>query len=304
MKVTIEEAVEAEGLHAERGQRAAHDDRPPQDHVVGMGRRLGGAEGARQIAHEAAGEGVPRSRRVEDLLEGIGGRGERALVAEHQHAVLPLLDDERARAQGADGAGGLHDVPFPGELSRLRVVDEQDVDHGERLAQLVRLARDPEVHGVAGHDLGPVDLVQHLALQDGIDVAEEDVLGAPVAVGDAGLEELEDVEVGADRLPRVEVVGVLPLPVEGLARRLLQPLQVDGPPLEGRQRLLPEVVADDRHQVHGGEERRRHGEERRAPAQDLLGPAERGLDRVVRHASDDEDGHESELTGRPACTCR
>ena len=104
---------------------------------------------------------------------------------------------------------------------------------------------------------GRSHLVEDLPLQHGIDVAEEDVLGPAVAVRDPRLEELEHVEVGADRLAGVEVVGVLALPVEGLPRRALQALEVDGPALEGGQRLLAEVVAHHRHQVHGGEEGRR-----------------------------------------------
>ena len=45
---------------------------------------------------------------------------------------------------------------------------------------------------------GLLDLVQDVALQDRVDVAEEDVLGLPVGGGDLRLEELEDVQVGAD----------------------------------------------------------------------------------------------------------
>src|SRR5438132_13132567 len=69
-----EQAVQAEGLDRERGQRAAHDHRAPQRGLVH--RRAAG-----QVAEEPSREGVAGARGGEDLLEGIGGRGERGLVA-------------------------------------------------------------------------------------------------------------------------------------------------------------------------------------------------------------------------------
>ena len=247
--------------------------------------------GAGEVAEEAAGERVAGPGGVEHHLERQGGRGEAARVVEHEDAVLALLHDQGARPQGADRGRGLHEVPLPAELARLLVVDEEDLHLLESLPQLVGLAVDPEVHGVAGHDAGPLDLLQHLALEDGVDVAEEDDLGAPVADGDLRLEELEDVEVGADRVAGVEVERVPAVPVEGLALRPLQPLEVDGPSVERGELPLPEVVADDPDEVDRGEEGGGHREEGGAAPEHALGAAEGRLDRVVGDAPDDEDGH-------------
>src|SRR3954467_11950783 len=71
-----EEAVEAEGLHAEGGERAPHDDGATERGLVDGGR-------TREIAEEAAREGVPGAGGVEHLLQRIGGGGERALLREH-----------------------------------------------------------------------------------------------------------------------------------------------------------------------------------------------------------------------------
>src|SRR5262245_34967944 len=53
-----EEAVEAEGLDAERGERAPHDDGATEGLLVEHG-------GAREVAEKTAGEGVARPRGVE-----------------------------------------------------------------------------------------------------------------------------------------------------------------------------------------------------------------------------------------------
>ena len=185
----------------------------------------------------------------------------------------------------------LHEVPLPAQLAGLLVVDEEDLHLLEGLPQLRRLAVDPEVHRVAGHDPRPLDLLEDLPLQHGIDVAEEDELRVAVAGGDLRLEELEDVEVGADRVAGVEVERVLALPVEGLPVHPLEALEVDGPAAERGELLLPEVVADDPDEVDRTEEGSGHREEGRAPAEHPLGPAEGRLDRVVGDAPDDEDGH-------------
>src|SRR3954470_23622270 len=57
-----EQPVQAEGLHAEGGEGAAHDDGPAQGGLVDRGR-------AGQVAEEPAREGVPRPRGIEDLLQ-------------------------------------------------------------------------------------------------------------------------------------------------------------------------------------------------------------------------------------------
>src|SRR5690606_39441742 len=88
------------------------------------------------------------------------------------------------------------------------------------------------VHGVHRHEARTLDLIEHPPLKLRVDVAEEDVLRAPVGLGQLGREVLEDVELGVERLRLVELVAVAPLPAEGLAGLAGQPLQVDVPALE------------------------------------------------------------------------
>ena len=56
------------------------------------------------------------------------------------------------------------------------VVEDEDVDILQGLDERIPLALDPEVHGVAHHELGAAELPHHFALQVRIDVGQEDVV--------------------------------------------------------------------------------------------------------------------------------
>ena len=88
-------------------------------------------------------------------------------------------------------------------------------------------------------------------LQNGVDVAQEDGLRAAVRVGDLWLELLEDIEVRANGVARVQVQRVLALPVKRLTGRPLEPFEVDRPVPERRELLVTKVVADDGDEVDG-----------------------------------------------------
>ena len=279
-----EQPVEAEGLHAEGGEGASHDHGSAQGVFLEV-------LAPREVAQEPSGEGVAGPRGVEHVFQRIRRGGEAAMVGEHQDAVLALLDHQGPRSQSPNGPRRLHDVPLARELARLGVVDEQHIYLGQGFLELAKLARDPEVHGVAGHETRPLHLPKHLVLQDGVDVPEEHVARVLVGGGDLGLEELEDVEIGTNGVAGVEVVGVLPLPVESEAVRPLEAGGVDGAAREGGELLLSEIAPHHPHQVHGAEERGGHREEGGAASEHPLGLAERRLHRVVRDAAHDEDGH-------------
>jgi hypothetical protein len=76
---------------------------------------------------------------------------------------------------------------------------------------------DPVVHGVAGDELDVGHGFADAALEDGIDVGEEEEFGVAIGVGNLGLEGGEDVEVGDVGLGFVEVVEVGAFPEEALA---------------------------------------------------------------------------------------
>ena len=72
---------------------------------------------------------------------------------------------------------------------------------------------DPVVHGVAADELDVGHFFADAALEDGIDIGEEEKLGVAIGLGNFGLEGGEDIEVGDvgfGFIQVVEEVGDLP----------------------------------------------------------------------------------------------
>src|SRR5690242_19065400 len=94
--------LQAELLTGERAHDVAVDQRAP---VVRRRQVARGRDAAGQIAQEAAREGVAGSRRVAHVFQWVCRRGEeRAVRAEEQRTVRPLLHHQHAWAQRQDGA--------------------------------------------------------------------------------------------------------------------------------------------------------------------------------------------------------
>src|ERR1039457_143406 len=90
--------VDAEFLAAEAAHDGSVDHGAPQFgeiEVAVMGREAA----AGQVADEAAGEGIARARRVEDVFQQIARHHEVLAAAEQDGAVLAALDDERVRSE-------------------------------------------------------------------------------------------------------------------------------------------------------------------------------------------------------------
>src|SRR5690606_35615623 len=123
------------------------------------------------------------------------------------------------------------------------VVDEQEVDPTEQLEQGIPLPLDPEVHRVACDQTRLADLIQHVELQLGIDVAEEDPLGVPEALGDVRLEVREDAEAGLEGFTGVEVEAVHPRPSEALAGQSGESGEIGIAAAQEAESRLREIVA-------------------------------------------------------------
>ena len=149
---------------------------------------------------------------------------------------------------------------------------------------------DPIVHGVAGHQFGLPDLQQHLPLEVGVEIAQEEILAGPVMFGEVGPKVGQDVQLGVEGLAVVEVISVLAGPAEGLARQDLQSRQVDVSGLQQGDVLLSEVVPDGRHHPDLGEVGGGDTEIGRRPAQRLCHLAEGGLHGVVGDRTDYRNG--------------
>ncbi len=173
---------------------------------------------------------------------------------EERRAVLAVLDDQRARAESHDGARGLHEVVVAGQHARFSVVDEQNVEALENFKQGRAMVLDPVIHGVAGDELDAGHGLAHAALQDGIDVGEEEKLGVAIGVGDFGLEGGEDIELGVVGLGLVEIFEIGAFPEEAFAGGVLDAARVDVAGGEDGFLLGAEVLADDGDDADIGEE--------------------------------------------------
>jgi hypothetical protein len=154
------------------------------------------------------------------------------------------------------------------------------------LFELLGGAFDPVVHRVGGDKLGLLHLVEHFELQTRMDVGKKDKGAGSIALGQTRPEILKDVEMRVDRVAVVQVEAVLALPAECFSGDPLQPGQIDTPAIEDRHLVAGEVLADDGHDPHVGEERRRDGEVGRGATDDTGRFAKRRLDRIERHGAD------------------
>ena len=90
----------AKAVQAEILDRIRSEHRP-EDHG---GADVGGgsATGAREPAHEPAGEGIARPGGIDDRLDREGGSGENPTLVEQQRSGIPPLDDDGPGPEGAD----------------------------------------------------------------------------------------------------------------------------------------------------------------------------------------------------------
>ena len=137
---------------------------------------------------------------------------------------------------------------------------------------------DPQVHGVQRDEARALALPADVELQRGQDVRQEQDVGVLGRLRELGLEGLEDVEVGLERVARVHVLAVDAAPEERLAA--LDVLDVVGDHAAAVQDgvlVVAEVVADRPDDADVVEERRGEGEVDGGAAEHALAPAVRRL---------------------------
>src|SRR5687768_11497332 len=90
--IKLVHALGPELLDIERRHDGAIDHRPPHRVVVDLAL-------ACKITHEAPGERITRSGRIENTLEWIGGRRKVSVLRKQRRAVLAALYDDRFQAE-------------------------------------------------------------------------------------------------------------------------------------------------------------------------------------------------------------
>ena len=182
----------------------------------------------RQVAHEAAGEAIARASGIVRLFERERRDGEDAVLVDEHRAVFATFHDQCARPHLEDVPGGAEKIVLAGKLARFGIVDHEDIDVFQGFAQLGVGALDPVVHGVHAASFGfAFNLMQHVALQVGGDVGEENIFGIAILLRQARLELGEDVQIGGQGDALVQIFGVAAGPEEAFTGGALETFDVD-----------------------------------------------------------------------------
>src|SRR5690606_4234058 len=221
------------------------------------------------------------------VFQGKCGHEENALAVEQHRAILAAFDHQVLGPHGEHGLGRTLDVVLFGELAQFFVVDHQRFYALDDSSQRRPFAGDPKVHGVGGYDPAVRHLVQHLELQLGLNIAEQDTAAVDIAVGQLGSKVGKDIELGAQGLPTGEVVGITARPAKRLAVGSLDAGGVDTARIQVAQDIVRKIRADDGHDSRLREQAGGHGSVGGGTAHDV-GKHPAGQGQVVEsHGADD-----------------
>jgi hypothetical protein len=173
-------------------------------------------------------------------------------------------------------------LPLARKEARLAVVDEEEIPLLQRFQERRPEVVDPVVHRVAAGEPDGRHLRADVALEVGLDVAEEEIRLGPVMLGKFGVEVGEDVELGPQSGAVVHVGRVDARPEEGLASGYaLEAGEVD---VAGGQEvgvLLVEVISDDPDDADGGEVARGERDVGRSASEHPIDFSVRRFDAVI-----------------------
>jgi hypothetical protein len=177
------------------------------------------------------------------------------------------------------------------EHAGLGVVDQQEIPIPDRGQEFLTEILDPEVHGVAAGQLQVLHLRAHLALQTGLNVAQQQVRRGKIARRQFGLKIGEHVQLRSERLAVVHIGGVLAGPEEGLAGDTLQTLQVDAVFQQQIRVLLGKVIPHHGDQPGRGKVTCRERNIGGRAAQHAVHPSMRRFHAVVSYRANNHKRH-------------
>src|SRR5690606_17809894 len=132
---------------------------------------------------------------------------------------------------------------------------------------------------------GLLRLRKDVRLQARVNVAEQDILGLAICLGQLGAEVGEDVELSVERLARGEVRRILADPLEGLAARVFDAAGIDTALAQRCQYGGGEVGADHADHAHRRKQAGRDRGKRRGAADHVLEITARQLQVVQGHGA-------------------
>src|SRR5262249_35104225 len=132
---------------------------------------------------------------------------------------------------------------------------------------------------------------ENIALQGRSDIGQEHELRIAVFFREFRLEVCEDIQLRRQRHALVQVLRIAARPEERFPRGALQTLDVNRAPAKNLSINLREVVANDAHEIHAGEETGRHGKISGRAAQSTVYFSVRTLEGIERNGPYNEQGH-------------
>ena len=227
-----------------------------------------------------------------DILERVSRAAEEIIIlAEKQTAVLAFFHRNNAGAEGLDLFAGFDQAGFFGQFACFAVIEDEHVDPLEEVEQGGLGDVDPEVHRVGDDELRFVHLVEHLQLQIGRDIGQEDEVTRFEMVRKLRGEGLEDIEGDRAGFAGVHVPHVFAGPAEGFPRGTLHAFEVDPALLEEVPVVGREVVAHDSHEIDRGKVTGGDGGVGRGAAEKIETFLDGSFDVVERDGTNNENGH-------------
>ena len=189
---------------------------------------------------------VSSPRGIDHFVERVGWREKDLALVEHERPVLSLLDHDGFGPHGVDGLGGLRQKVFARQLACLFVVDREHVHPADDFLQIVQGHVHPKVHGVEHHELGGVDLVQHLELHLRVQVAKHHEVRFSARGTHGRLPADQHIQVSGQGVAPHHVVVVAARPMEALTPfHLGQTIQASSAFSQLVQEGFGEVLSDD-----------------------------------------------------------
>ena len=205
--------------------------------------------------------------------------------------MFALFDRDDTGAEGLHFFAGLDQAGFLGQFARLAVVENEHVDTLEQFEERGLGNVNPEVHRVGDDELGFLHLAEHLQLQFGGDVGQENKVARFVMVGKGRREGFDNIERDRAGLAGVHIPHVFAGPAEGLARIALHAFEVDAALLQKVPMVGREIFADDGHEVDRREIPGGHRGVGSRAAEKIETFLDRRFNVIERDGANNENGH-------------
>ena len=203
----------------------------------------------RQIPHEPAGETVTCAGGIDDdsLVERQRWDHRTTLGVREDCAMLSLFHHDKTRPEVENPLRAADRIAHTREFGGLRVIDDDAIDALQERHEVAVSGANPKVHRVGNDELPIGELLEESELHSWMGIAEEDKLGAAVALRNAWRRLLQHADFGEERLAPVDILEIATAPREGArAMARLKSIEADAGKLAQDRGVLRGPVITDR----------------------------------------------------------